>query len=163
MIERDPTTDEEFTRLGEEQLRRRGRVILMSLLYSTAGLIFAGLTIVALYKGYIPLLLIGFVCGLLFFHQAWHYLRDISARPITHEGEVRRKWHKGNLFFVLLPAYYIMVERKVFSVSRTEYAGLLEEDLVRIKCYPHSLTVEQLERYDTTRKEFVPATRGAVP
>lgn len=50
---------------------------------------------------------------------------------------------------------------KVFAISRVEYAMLLEFDIVKVTCYPHSATVERLERYDESEKRFIPATTGA--
>jgi hypothetical protein len=38
---------------------------------------------------------------------------------------------------------------------------LLERDTVRVVCYPHSNTVERLDRYDDIEKKFIPATDGA--
>ncbi len=50
---------------------------------------------------------------------------------------------------------------KIFVISRVEYAMLLELDLVKITFYPHSASVERLERYDESEKGFIPATTGA--
>jgi hypothetical protein len=50
---------------------------------------------------------------------------------------------------------------RLFTVSRVEYAMLLEQDLIKVTCYPHSLTVERVERYDDHEKKFIPATSGA--
>jgi hypothetical protein len=50
---------------------------------------------------------------------------------------------------------------KLFSISRNEYAMLLERDTVRVVCYPHSNTVERVDRYDEIEKKFIPATDGA--
>jgi hypothetical protein len=50
---------------------------------------------------------------------------------------------------------------KLFSISRSEYAMLLERDVVKITCYPHSSTVERLDRYDEIEKKFIPALDGA--
>ena len=38
---------------------------------------------------------------------------------------------------------------------------LLELDLVRVTCYPHSATVERIDRYDESEKRYIPATTGA--
>jgi S1 RNA binding family protein len=50
---------------------------------------------------------------------------------------------------------------KLFSISRNDYAMLLERDTVRVVCYPHSNTVERIDRYDDVEKKFIPATDGA--
>jgi hypothetical protein len=135
--------------------KNRLRVILMAAFYSFWTLVMAAGLVIALLNGYIILLVLSLIIGALVLHQALHYLRDINARPVLHEGEVMRKWHKGNLLVFFFPSYYIMVERKVFTLSRREYGQVLEDDLVRVMCFPHSLTVERLERYDTTTRDFV--------
>ena len=150
---------EEFRRLGEERERprNRNRVILMALFYGFWVVVMAAGLVIALSDGSIMLLILSSLFGAMVLHQALHYVRDINARPIKYEGEITRKWHKGNFFLFFFPSYYIMVERKVFALSRREYGQVLEDDLVRVMCYPYSLTVERLERYDTTKKDFVPA------
>jgi hypothetical protein len=155
---------EEFPRLGakEERLNNRSRVIMMALFYSSLVAVMTAGLVIALAGGYILLLILSLIFGAMVLHQALHYLRDINARPVMHEGEVTRKWHKGNFFLFFFPSYYIMVERKVFALSRIEYGQVLEDDLVRVHHFPFSLTVERLERYDTTRKDFVPAESGLV-
>ncbi|HEX5913931.1 MAG TPA: S1 RNA-binding domain-containing protein, partial [Rubrobacter sp.] len=50
---------------------------------------------------------------------------------------------------------------RLFTVTRLEYAMLLEHDLIKVTCYPHSSTVERVERYDDIEKKFIPATDGA--
>jgi hypothetical protein len=53
------------------------------------------------------------------------------------------------------------VVTKLFSVTRVEYGMLLEQDLIKVTCYPNSLTVERIDRYDDHEKKFLPATSGA--
>ena len=57
-------------------------------------------------------------------------------------------------------AIKVSVDGKIFVIPRLEYASLLETDLVRVNCYPHSLTVETIERYDEVSKRFIPADGG---
>ena len=100
--------------------------------------------------------LIGALTG----YQAKHYLTDLGRRPVITEGEILRKWHKGNLLIFLFPSFYVFVEDKIFSIPRQDYALLLDTDLVRISHYPGSLTVDFVERYDTLDKRYVPTTHG---
>jgi hypothetical protein len=148
---------EEFPRLGaeEERLNNRGRIIIMAGFYSVLVAFMVAGIVIALVEGYILLLILSSLFGAMVLHQALHYLRDINARPVQHEGDITRKWHKGNFFLFFFPSYYIMVERKVFTLSRREYGQVLEDDLVRVHHFPYSLTVERLERYDTSKKDFV--------
>ena len=159
---------ETFPRLGEEEaLQHRGRVLRMAIFHGAITLVCVAFVIIAGYKlatgngGFIVMFTLGAFFGLVFGYWAWHYLRDLSARPISIEGEVLKKWHKGNIFIFFMPSYYMAVEGKIFTISRREYAMLLELDLVRISCYPHSLTIERLERFDETEKQFIPAASGA--
>jgi hypothetical protein len=175
---RDPGSESEaFARLEDEApLENRGRVVRMAIFH---GLVTAGCASLFLLASYMLLsgdggfvfmfCLFGFF-GLVFGYWWLHYVRDLSARQMIVEGEVMKKWHKGNVFILFFPSYYIAVADKnkpddeggkIFTVTRREYAMLLELDLVRISCYPHSLTIDKLERFDETEKKFIPATSGA--
>ncbi len=145
------------------QPRKRGYVVSQALLYTPltllmlAGVAYALSNIVSGDSGYFVMLTVAGVLSVVFGYQALHFLRDLGAEPVMAEGEIAKKWTKGNLFFFLLPSYYIAVKGNIYSIKRTHYAGLLEEDMVRIHHFPHSLTVEQLERFDETEKKYVPA------
>ena len=91
------------------------------------------------------------------------YLRDLNERPVIAEGEITRRWAKGNLFFFLMHSHYIAVEGRIYTIARADYVHLYEEDVVKISHYPNSLTVETIELYDTGEKKFVPVRRGAEP
>jgi hypothetical protein len=166
----------------EEMVPHRGRIVVPALLFSAAAAVTGAVTLLALYKiaggqgGYVVMLTIFGLIALLTGYHARLYLLDLGAEPVTLEGEVRRKWHKGNVLFFFVPSFYVHVSdsnylrleeegkkvwNKIFSVRREEYAMLLETDLVRVTCYPHSLTIERLERYDETDKAFIPAASGA--
>ena len=228
----------------EEPLENRGRVVKMALVYTPIAVVSLAFSGVALFNilsgntGFIFMLTIFGLVGLLTGFQAWQYIKDLKARPMEFRGDVMRKWHKGNLLFFFMPSYYIMVDSKVFTghvsrveshgayvrmesgaegyvprkeldievkrdaqdmvkpgeqvyykvtgvdangvyrlscrraeersvvgkiftVTRVEYAMLLELDLVKVTCYPNSATVERLERYDESEKRFIPATTGS--
>jgi len=145
---------------------KRGYIVRMALLYAVATAVGVGFAILAVVNildgkaGYLIMLLVFGVPGVLTGFLLLQFVRDISASPVTVEGEVQRKWHKSNLFFFFLPAFYINVERKIFSIPQLAYGSLLETDLVRIRCFPRSLTVENIERYDEIEKRFLPADVG---
>jgi hypothetical protein len=223
----------------------RRNVIKMALVYTPIALVSFALCAIAVYNisqgntGFYFTLVIFGLLGVLTGSQAVLYLRDLTVTPIEYQGEVVRKWHKGNLLFFFMPSYYITVDSKIFQgrierveddgayvrlesgvegfvprkeldgerrarsardmvnpgdqvsykvtgvdghgvyklscrkaeersivgkifvISRIEYAMLLELDLVKVTCYPHSATVESLERYDESEKRFIPATSGA--
>jgi hypothetical protein len=162
--------DEEFPRLGEEpeRLKKRGHVVRMAMFYGFWTGLSGALVALALFKiltgdsGLIVMLVVFGLVGYLVGYHARHFVRDLKAKPVTREGSIIRKWSKGNILIFLFPSYYMMVGDHIYSIHRDEYAMLLEDDLVRITCYPHSLVVEKLERYDSNEKQFVPATSGAL-
>jgi predicted RNA-binding protein with RPS1 domain len=217
----------------------------MALVYTPIAVFCLAVSGLALYNiaigntGFLFMLTIFGLVGVLTGYQGWQYIKDLKAPPMDFQGEVVRKWHKGNLLFFFMPSYYIMVDSrvhtgsisrvedhgvfvrmhtgsegfvprkeldvdlaakspreavtageqvkykvrgmrmdglyrltcrkaeeramvgKIFTVSRIEYAMLLEQDEVRVTCFPHSATVERLERYDESEKGFIPATYGA--
>ena len=141
-------------------------VMLMAVFYTFWALLSLSLVVLAAYKiltedtGYLVMFTVFGVIGALTGYQAVHYLSDIGRQPVVCEGEILRKWHKGNLLIFLFPSYYVYVDDKIFSIPRQDYALLLETDLVRISHYPGSLTVDFVERYDSLDKRFVPTAHG---
>ena len=239
-------TSSPFSNYGEPPpVENRGRVLRMALIYTPIAIVSLAISAVALYNiaigdtGFLFMLSIFGLVGVLTGYQGWQYIKDLRAPPMDFQGEVVRKWHKGNLFFFFMPSYYIMVDSrvhtgsvsrvedhgayvrmhsgsegfvprkeleadkiaktaqdmvkpgeqvkykvrgmtlqglyklscrkaeeraivgKIFTVTRIEYAMLLEQDEVLVTCFPHSATVERLERYDESEKGFIPATHGA--
>jgi hypothetical protein len=146
---------------------RRTQIIVQAVLFTpltavmVAGVALALVKIVSGETGYVVLLFVSGVLALVLGYQAYHYIRDLGAEPVLTEGEVAKKWTKGNLFFFFWPSYYIAVKGKIYTVTRSQFRGLLEEDLVRIRHYPHTLTVEHVERFDEVEKQFVPAEPDA--
>jgi hypothetical protein len=148
------------------QPNRKAFITRMAALWSvltigcTAMVIVALVNIVTGHTGYIVMFgvfgLVGFLTG----YWMMAYLRDLRADLITVEGEVSRKWVRGQILEFFMQACYISVEGKIFVIRRVEYASLLETDLVRIACYPHSLTVVNIERFDEVDKRFIPADGG---
>jgi hypothetical protein len=235
-----------FSGFGEPpRVENRGRVLKMALVYTPIAIASLAITGVALYNifigntGFLFMLSVFGLVGVLTAYQGWQYIKDLKAPLMDFQGEVVRKWHKGNLLLFFMPSYYILVDSrvhtgsvsrvedhgayvrmhsgaegyvprkeleaekiarsavdmvrpgeqvkykvkgmnqdglyrlscrkaeeravvgKIFTVSRVEYAMLLEQDEVRVTCFPHSATVERLERYDESEKGFIPATYGA--
>lgn len=234
-----------FSRLGQENhFENRKRVIRMALIYTpitVISLIMVGIAIFKIAQGESGFFFMLFVFGLLALltgFQTLGFLKDLSSTPIEYEGEIVKKWHKGNFLIFFMPSFYLAVDSqshsgrvlrveehgcyvsmhhggegflprkelllepgqsvmqavgpgseikykvlgvdkrggymlsqrriedgeyitKLFSITRSEYGMLLERDLVRITCYPHSNTVERLDRYDDIEKKFIPATDDA--
>jgi len=92
--------------------------------------------------------------------------RARSARDMVHPGQqinykVTGIDRNGVYKLSSRKAEERAVVGKIFVISRIEYAMLLELDLVKVTCYPHSATVDRLERYDESEKRYIPATTGA--
>jgi hypothetical protein len=157
-----------YSREGQ-RTNKRGRVVFQAVVFSALFAIvaagFAYLTYQMLVVsfgsivGVLITLFLGSVLGL----QAYQYVRDVNAEPVLTEGEIGKKWSKASFFFFFMPAFYIAVKGKIYSISKADYAGIIEGDLVRVLHYPHSLTVETLERYDDVAQKFVPAAEGGLP
>jgi hypothetical protein len=135
----------------------RAQVVRLALLYTLMTVpLLVGL-IIGIINLYIPLLIACAVFGTASGLLAYHHLRDLTAEPVMTEGEVTKKWTKGNMLFFFLHGYYIAVQGNIYSVRQIEYMSLLEHDLVRVHHFPYSLTVGHLERYDEVEKRYVPA------
>ena len=229
---------------GERPVENRGRVVKMALIYTPMALfslVAVILAVINIAQGDSGFFFMLFFFGLILFltgFQAVEYLKDLGAQPIEYQGELVKKWHKGNLFIFFMPSYYLAIDTRVlsgrvnriepngvyvtmdggdegfvarkelvgeksqtieelvnlgeeikfkvtgvdgkgryklscrkaeerdvvtklFSVTRVEYGMLLEQDLIKVTCYPNSLTVERIDRYDDHEKKFIPATSGA--
>jgi hypothetical protein len=148
---------------------KHGLVVLQALIFTPLALITGAGILYALYNivtgdfGYIVMLVVMTILTVIFGFQAVHYLKDLNAEPVQSEGEIAKKWTKANLFFFFMPGYYLAVKGQIFTVSRAHFRGLLEEDMVRIRHYPNSLTVEYVERFDEVEKKFVPAAPDDQP
>ena len=137
---------------------RRPLVVRHALFYTIALIPLVVGAVIAAVNVYIPLFLICALFGIPCAYIAYSHLRDLGAAGVTMtEGEVTKKWTKANLLFFLMRGYYIAVKGKIYSVKAEDYAGLLETDLVRIYHFPHSLTVDWIERYDEIDKKFISA------
>jgi hypothetical protein len=135
----------------------RGEVARHAALYSLLTLpLLVGL-VIGIVNLYIPLLIACAIFGTASAFLAYHHLRDLRADPALTEGEITKKWTKGNLLFFFMHGYFIAVQGNIYSIRRTEYASLLERDLVRVHHFPYSLTVAFVERYDEGEKRYLPA------
>lgn len=233
-----------FSRFSEQRPENRRRVTMMALVYTPVTVISLILVGIAIYKisvgegGFAFMLFVFGLLALLTGFQTLGYLKDLSSQPIEYQGEIVRKWHKGNLLIFFMPSFYVAIDSqshagrvmrieehgcyismhhgaegylprkemnaergvrltevvsmgseirykvlgvdkrggyklsqrrvedgeyitKLFSITRAEYAMLLDRDLVKVVCYPHSNTVERLDRYDEIEKKFIPALDGA--
>jgi hypothetical protein len=167
----DYPTRSELTRASSDDqpggsYHKHSHIKLMAVLYTFLSLLSLAMVLLAAFKiltedtGYLVMFFVFGFIGSLTGYQAKHYLSDLSKQPVIAEGEILRKWHKGNLLVFLFPSFYVYVDDKIFSIPREDYALLLDTDLVRISHYPGSLTVDFVERYDTLDKRYVPTTHG---
>src|SRR5436190_12818867 len=105
----------EYSHSSRGPVLHRERIVRPAIIYSVATAVFGVVVLVAIYHvmmgdfGYVIMLCVVGLFGFLTGFQAQQYLRDLSAAPVVLEGEVLRKWNKGNLFLFLMPSYYIYV------------------------------------------------------
>jgi hypothetical protein len=143
--------------------KRRLSILLQATLFTplagitTVGAVYALVQIFSGDLGHIILLIVSGGLTFLTGYQALQFLRDLNASPALVEGEVAKKWTKGNLFFFFLPSFYIAVKGKIFAISKQEYAQVFEAELVRVLHYPNSLTVDSVQRYDEHERDWVAA------
>jgi hypothetical protein len=161
-----PSNSEEQPMVPAGSYNKRPHVMIMAVFYTFWALLSLALVLLAAFKivtedsGYLVMFCVFGLVGGLTGYQAKHYLSDLGKQPVMCQGEILRKWHKGNLLIFLFPSFYVYVDEKIFSISRRDYALLLDTDLVRISHYPGSLTVDFVERYDSVEKRFVPTEHG---
>ncbi len=112
--------------------------------------------------GIILLVILLFV-AFLFGYQSIQSLRDLREELRTTRGPITRIWSKMDL--VVTRSYYIRVENNIFRIPFASYfdlreeakrlkaAGLEEEYAidVRVIHYPHTGTVESVERLGQVR------------
>jgi S1 RNA binding domain len=121
----------EFSNYHDQQAPNRRNVLKMALVYTPISVVSIILCTIAIYKiaqgqsGFYFTLVIFGSLGLLTGSQAILYLKDLATVPMEFQGEIVRKWHKGNLFFFFMPSYYITVDSKIFPgrIERVEDDG----------------------------------------
>jgi hypothetical protein len=158
-----------FEKAGQapQQPQRKAFITRMAVLWTvlTAGagalVVLALVNIFSGHTGYVVMLGVFGLIAILTGYWMVAYLRDMRSDLITVEGEVSRKWVRGQILEFFMQACYISTEGKIFVVRRIDYASLLETDLVRVYCYPHSLSVVSIERFDEVDKSFIPADGGS--
>jgi hypothetical protein len=95
----------------------------------------------------VGLVLIGGV-ALLLGYQVVQSLRDLFSRTVETTGLVERLWSRNE--FLLFRHTYVFVERNVFRVPVQHLLDVERGDLVRIVHYPHTGTVEFIEKVQPT-------------
>jgi hypothetical protein len=109
---------------------------------------------------FLPLIGIAIIAFLIGVRLILPLLGEISLALAERESPGLPVILASSAMGVFRPSFYLLIENKVYAVNRLEYSSVLEDDLVRVTCYPHSLVVEAVERYDTYDKTFVPAVSG---
>lgn len=145
-----------------QQSRRRGFILRMAVLSGAITLVCLVPVVLAIVNiaqgnvGYSVMLVVFGLVSSLTGYWFLAYMRDLNAELITVEGEIGRKWVRGMIMELFIQSCYVTVDGRIFVIPRYDYSTLLETDLIRIQCYPHSLTVETIERYDELTKRFIP-------
>ena len=90
--------------------------------------------------------------ALLLAYQIVQSLRDLVTQPVETEGLVERRWNR-NEFFIFRNTY-IFVHGDVYRLSPEQELEVEIGNMVRVRHYPHTGTVEALE-------VMQPAAKGA--
>lgn len=130
----------------------RPRILQGTILYTALAVVsivgFVLLLLLALSGGdtYVVPMAFGLVVGLLAGFQGIQYWRDLRVAPQSLTGQVSRRWRRTNFFF--WHSYYVRVGGRVFEVDPVVYMDLQDGDTVAVRYYPHTDTVESLERVE---------------
>src|SRR5688572_16123683 len=116
----------------QPSVENRGRVIRMAILYTPMALFSLAAVFLAIFQianGNSGFFFMFFIFGTILFltgFQALEFLKDLSAQPIEYQGELVKKWHKGNLFIFFMPSYYLAIDSRILGgrVSRIEPDGV---------------------------------------
>lgn len=91
------------------------------------------------------LVIVGSV-ALLLGYQVLQSVRDLLTKPVETTGLVERLWSRNE--FLLFRNTYVFVERNVYRVPIQHLLDVERGDLVRIVHYPHTGTVEHIEKVE---------------
>lgn len=94
--------------------------------------------------GAVPGLVIVGVVTLLLGVESVQALRDLFAAPRELEDVVTRTWTRTDAFF--FRNAYAMVARRVFRLTPEQALEVREGDLVRVRFYPHTNTLIEIQR-----------------
>jgi hypothetical protein len=90
-------------------------------------------------------------------YQVVQSVRDLFARTVETTGLVEKLWSRNE--FLLFRNTYIFVERDVFRIAPEAALEIERGDLVRVVHYPHTSTVETVEK--VRNAEAAEANHGA--
>lgn len=153
----------------------RARVIRTAVLFTplfAAALLLMLLSVTGIWSGGPVLFVILLILAVLFGYQSIQALRDLRAPLVTTRGPVHRIWSKMDL--VVTRSHYIAVGRHIFHVPfpawydlRDEAKRMRDAELdkdylmeVEVQHYPHTGTVERVERVGQVRVESDEPARG---
>jgi hypothetical protein len=151
MLSSDPT----MQRIEQERRARgsvmRNAIIWMPLfLISFGALLFFGLDVIVNggdRGGTVFLLVVLSILSFLFGYQGIHATLDLVHGETTMEGLVTRRWSRTDS--LVIKSHYIRVNRdRIFRIDNFYHGDAKAGDLVRIRYYPRSAVVIELERLE---------------
>lgn len=101
----------------------------------------------------VPLLVLLAVLAVLLGHQSVQALRDLGSAPRSVTGQVIRKWKRSEA--LLWGSHYIRVSGvdhgggmgdRIFTLDVVDWMGVEEGDQVAVRHYPHTGSVESIEK-----------------
>ena len=80
---------------------------------------------------------------LLLGYQVIQSVRDLFSQTVETVGIVERRWSRSDFF--LFRNSYVFVGKDVYRITPEEYFEIELGDTVRVRHYPHTSTIEEIE------------------
>lgn len=100
----------------------------------------------------------GLAVGCLSGFQGLQFWLDLHAAPRSMTGMVIRKWQQSNFFFG--QGFYVLIGEQTFEVEPTAFDGLHYGQTVAVLYYPHTNTVESIQKLEDDSGALGPTLRS---
>ena len=108
------------------------------------------------------LLVVLSILSFLFGYQGFHALLDLIHGETTREGLVTRRWARTDS--LVMRSHYIRLDgSEIFRIDNLYHGEAKAGDYVRIRYYPRSAVVIELERVELDEEELKAALEGERP
>lgn len=90
----------------------------------------------------------------LFGFQGMQSVLDLAGKPKEITGWITRRWARSDSF--VIKTHYIRIEKNIFRVERALHGDVEEGDYVRVRFYPHSAVIIEIQKVAPPEGEEVP-------
>lgn len=157
MFDSDPIVQ----RANQERRARnsiiRNAIIWLPLFLVTGGalLFFVADIVVGGGRGTWFLIVVLSILAFLFGYQGIQSTLDLIYGDTTTEGRVTRRWARTDS--LVIRSHYIRLDRKkIFRIDNLYHGETKEGDYVRVRYYPHSAVVIEVEKLDVDEEDAEP-------